>query len=325
MNYLYKLFIGFGINEGISNFLSFFMFEIFYLSIILFIGITFFSFIRIKYLDKDFASKLTNKPKYLVYLLMALLGVISPFCSCSTIPVFVSFASLGVPTGALFVYLITSPMVQETSLILLLTEFGVLIAIVYVLLGILVGIVVGNIISKVSDSELFNDDIFEQRDSNCCSSKKKISLMKNRVVKKQKYINLNKAIKESKKIFKSTFKYIVIGISIGAIIHGLVPASAIESILGDNNIFAPILATVVGIPVYADDVALIPIAKSLVESGAGLGTALSFVMSSAIVSLPSFVMLGSVLKKKTLIKLVILLSISIIVVGYIFNYIYPYL
>lgn len=321
MNLFYELFLNIGLNQSFANILSFFIYEVLYLSLILSIGITFFSFIRIKYLDKKFTDKIENKPTYLIYLAMALLGVISPFCSCSTIPVFVSFATLGVPTGALFVYLITSPMVQETSFILLLTEFGFIIALIYVLLGIFIGITVGIILSKAKEYDLFNEKIFEQRNnSTCCTPNKKMTLMSpNKKIKKVS--TFQKALKETKKIMKNTFKYIVLGIAIGAIIHGLIPSELIESILGTNNPFAPILATLVGIPIYADDVALIPVAKSLVDSGAGLGTALSFVMSSAVVSIPSFVMLGAVLKKKTLIKLAIALSICIIIMGYIFNYI----
>ncbi|MFI3229993.1 MAG: permease, partial [bacterium] len=135
--------------------------------------------------------------------------------------------------------------------------------------------------------------------------------------------NLKRAFNSSIETLKSMFKYIVMGIGVGAFVHGFVPEEVIQSLLGEGNPIAPIMATLVGIPIYADDVALIPIAKTLVDGGAGLGTALAFVMSSSVVSIPSFIMLGSVLKKQTLVKLAIYLSIAIIIIGYIFNFVAP--
>ncbi len=146
------------------------------------IGLTVFTFIRVRFLGDDFVEKLQKKPKWFVYLEMALLGIVSPLCSCSTIPVFVSFGALGVATGALFVFLITSPMVQEASLTLLLTEFGIPVAIVYVILGVLAGVIVGIIISRAKDSDLFNESVLAQREhrqsktqpatSSCCDTSK---------------------------------------------------------------------------------------------------------------------------------------------------------
>ncbi len=343
MDFLYDLFIGWGLNEGASKVISFFLFEIVYLSTILMLGLTVFTFIRVRFLGEDFAEKLQKKPKWLVYLGMALLGVVSPFCSCSTIPVFVSFAALGVPTGALFVFLITSPMVQEASLILLLTEFGIPVAAIYIVLGVLAGIIVGTIISRAKDSELFNESVLEQREhreakqSNCCSESQTTSSCcdeghatssccseSSAEVSDPKKNPLKYSFNEAVAIMKRTFKYIVVGIAVGSFIYGLVPHELIQNLLGTSNTIAPILATGVGIPIYADDVALIPIAKTLVDAGAGLGTALAFVMSSAVVSIPSFIMLGAALKKKTLIKLAIYLSVLIIVIGYTFNFIAPF-
>lgn len=358
MEYLYNVFVGFGASEKLAEVASFFVYEIAYLSIILLVGITFFTFIRLKYLDESFAEKLNKQPKAIVYLGMALLGVVSPFCSCSTIPVFISFSTLGIPTGALFVYLITSPMVQEASFLLLLTQFGLPITIIYVVLGILAGIISGIFISKVDDREIFNQDIINKRSGNnvvnsdndnkevslCCGdSDKEVSSCcgdSNGDSNKEETStsccggdsscdnnieasNLKRAFNSSIETLKSMFKYIVMGIGVGAFVHGFVPEEVIQSLLGEGNPIAPIMATLVGIPIYADDVALIPIAKTLVDGGAGLGTALAFVMSSSVVSIPSFIMLGSVLKKQTLVKLAIYLSIAIIIIGYIFNFVAP--
>ncbi len=367
MDFIYELFINWGFSDSVSRVVSFFLFEIMYLSTILMIGLTVFTFIRVRFLGNDFAEKLQKKPKWLVYLGMALLGIISPFCSCSTIPVFVSFSALGVPTGALFVFLITSPMVQEASLILLLTEFGIPVAIVYVLLGVLAGMIVGTIISRAKDSDLFNESVLAKREnrqskvqpitvfccdnvkpsissccgdtetstqttsccddtegstvSSCCGSDDGHSTREIDPKRNPLKYSMNEAVA----IMKRTFKFIVIGIAVGSFIYGLVPEELIQNLLGTSNTIAPVLATLVGIPIYADDVALIPIAKTLVDAGAGLGTALAFVMSSAVVSIPSFIMLGAALKKKTLVKLAASLSILIIIIGYIFNFISPFI
>lgn len=360
MNFLNQLFLNFGLPVKFADVLSFFIFEIFYLSIILMFALIIFTFIRVKFLGEDFAQKLNKQPKFIVYLGMALLGIISPFCSCSTIPVFISFSALGIPTGALFVFLITSPMVQETSLMLLLTQFGIPVAITYVLLGTMTGILAGLILSKASDSELFNDNILSKRNNSsfvnvetsscceetiscceestsccgettsccedntsCCDDSTSCCGESNEINPKTQPFKY--AVNNSVDTFKSMFKYMLIGIGIGAFVYGFVPDSLIQNLLGSSNLLAPILATLVGIPTYADDVALIPIAKTLVDGGAGLGTALAFVMSSAIVSVPSFVMLGSALKKKTLVKLAICLSICITIIGYILNYISPFI
>lgn len=346
MQLLNNTFLNLGFGEKSSDVVSFFLYEIAYLSVILMIGLIFFTYMRVRYLGDDFANKLNQKPKVVVYLGMALLGIVSPFCSCSTIPVFISFATLGIPTGALFVFLITSPMVQEASLLLLLSNFGVPVALLYVGLGVLTGVVAGLLISRTKDSDLFNAGTLAKRDvtvdtsccgddtagtpccgddtsatsccgdsdSGCDSSKANIS-----TDAPFKY-----ALHNALDTYKSMFKFILLGIGIGAFVHGFVPDSLIQSLLGSDKTLAPIFATIVGIPTYADDVALIPVAKTLVDGGAGLGTALSFVMAASVVSIPSFIMLGSTLKKKTLIKLVTLLTIAIICIGYVFNFVAPF-
>ena len=400
---LFGLFVSLGVSTSIAKVASFFIYETVYLSVLLALGIFAFTFIRVKFLNDDLVRKLESKPKVFVYLGMALLGIISPFCSCSTIPVFVSFAALGVPTGALFVFLITSPLVQETSIIILLAEFGVSVTALYILFGVVSGIIIGIILSAAKDKDLFTAEVMEKREQkelfsdnkescgcgsadisdytgeccpdnkasccdkddsagktdsccsdnkasccdkddagekngSCCSDNKVSCCDKDDSVEKtgsccsgtEKAIDPRKnpvlySRIEAFKTLKSTYKYILIGIAFGAFVYGIVPPAAIEQLLGASNSFAPILATLVGIPIYADDVALIPIAKTLINSGAGLGTALSFVMSSAVVSIPSFIMLASVLRKKTIIKLLIILTVTIIIIGYTFNILQPFI
>lgn len=364
------MFLTFGFPEKIADILAFFFFEVFYLSIILFFSLILFTFIRVKYLDEAFAEKLSQKPKVIVYLGMAFLGIVSPFCSCSTIPVFISFSALGIPTGALFVFLITSPMVQETSLMLLLTQFGIPVAILYVILGTITGIIAGLLLSRGKDHDIFHENIMSKRlqkissqalttdspsccsntsqetdSSSCCANTSletdSPSCCANTSLETDsssccadnscgssaidhKTHPFQYAVQNSKETFCAMFRYILLGIGLGAMVYGFIPDTLIQRILGTNNLFAPVLATLVGIPTYADDVALIPIAKTLVDSGAGLGTALAFVMSSAIVSFPSFIMLSSALQKKTLVKLALCLTIAITIIGYVLNVLAPF-
>ena len=335
MDILFDFFISIGVANSLSKVLSFFIFETIYLSVLLTTGIFIFTFIRVKFLNDDLVRKLETKPKVVVYLGMALLGIISPFCSCSTIPVFVSFSALGVPTGALFVYLFVSPLVQETSIILLLAEFGIPVTLLYITFGVLSGIIIGILLSRAKDKDLFTSAVLEKRQTTqlaqedccgCCSEKTTSApcCEKNAVVIDPSKNPIVFARREALQTLKSTYKYILVGIALGSIIHGLIPPSIIENLLGTSNGIAPIIATLIGIPIYADDVAMIPIAKTLIDSGAGLGTSLSFVMSSAVVSLPSFIMLASVLRKKTIIKLIVILITTIILIGYIFNWLQPY-
>lgn len=346
MNTLFQFFVSIGMSEMIANTFAFFFYEIFFLSIVLSIGLTFFTYIRVRFLGDRLAQSLDRKPKVLVYGAMALLGIVSSFCSCSAIPAFIALAALNIPTGALFVYLVVAPLVQETSMILLFTQFGVPVTVIYIIQGVIAGVITGLILSRTSDDKLFTPSVLKQRyhvtapQKTCCSSQiNKVSSCcgteessasttckcnedsvpqtcgckdttvtstcgcgcKRTEIDPQKE-PLQYSIREAMSILKKTFKYILIGVAFGAFIHGVIPQHMIESLLGTSNYIAPIYATLIGIPIYADDVALIPIAKSLLDSGAALGTALSFVMASAVVSIPSFILLGSVLQKKSYYK-----------------------
>lgn len=348
MNLFYEFFISLGLSKILANTLAFFIYEIIFLSFILIIGLTFFTYIRLRFINDKLEKSLEGRPKFLVYLAMALLGIVSPFCSCSTIPAFISLSTLSIPTGALFVYLIVSPLVQETSMILLLTEFGIPTTVLYIVFGVITGSIIGLLFSKLPDNELFTGSLMKQRLSktSCCGKIEEEekcgceNTSTNSEIKtcgcgcnssaKIETCGCNKnlfveAFEEGKEIYKAVYKYILIGVVFGSLIHGVIPQEFIENLLGRDNYIAPIFATLVGIPIYADDVALIPVAKSLLSSGAGLGTSLSFVMASAVVSVPSFILLSSIVKRKIIIRLIIILTISIMTIGFIFNFFQPYL
>lgn len=522
-SWLESAFLNLGLSPRFADSLAFFFSDLVFLCFVLIIGITFFTYVRKKFLENHLANKLDGKPKFIIYTVMALLGIVSPFCSCSAIPAFIALSALTIPTGALFVYLIVAPLVQETSMILLISQFGIPVTLVYIIQGVFAGVVTGLILARTPDELLFTDNVLSQRiraqkerkanqDANseyschnaqsedhtasqaamiiagsnqlktcACSAKKStvvqdsklhakakepiinisddieksqdrveasFSLYNNVVVKQGQGLKLTglkptvvrcgcsatkieseagcccSSHKEESKsnpslnlsgfrpvntqnscgcsetkvesesscycsshnkeedkgsscgcsssksqtksscgcgsssfdnsksankggcccssvpksdsllvtsfyeaygILRKTFKYIVIGLAFGALIHGVIPQEWIETLLGVDNYIAPIYATLIGIPIYADDVALIPIAKSLLESGAALGTSLSFVMASAVVSLPSFVLLSSVLQKRIIIKLAFILTVIIMLIGYVFNILQPIL
>lgn len=424
MNQLYtwlaEEFSAAGLPDAAAHSLAFFLYETAFLSVVLVVGITFFSYIRIKFFSGGHAHALAGRSKPVVYAAMALLGIVSPFCSCSAIPAFIALSSMAIPTGALFVYLVTAPLVQETSFILLASEFGPIVALVYVAFGTTAGVLAGLLLSRSSDEKIFVDSVLATRGTSnaetfsaddvpkscgcsCSSSSKKLDevqsgssqfsevdsiFMQNwggektssccsasSAAVEEAFKNFDakascscssssapktkascgcssanspgpgracscgsartaaggnesaaaSAFREAFGIIRKTFKYILIGVALGSLIHGVVPSEWIEKLLGSENYVAPIYATLIGIPIYADDVALIPVAKSLIDSGAALGTSLSFVMASAVVSLPSFILLAGVLQKKMIAKLAALLTIMIIVIGYLFNFLSPIL
>ena len=315
---LYNFFISLGLSTVLADIFAFFLFEVAKLSIILSISIFIFSLLRFKFANTSFVQRVQKYPIIFMYLGMAFLGFVSPFCSCSTIPAFITFISAGLPLGPAFTYLVTSPLIQETSFILLITQFGINVTAVYVAVGLVLGISAGLLLSRTDERKVLQDDVALARSGCCVIDENSCGCGEEEPETMVAY-----AWGESKAILQTTYKYILIGIGIGAVIHGAVPTSVISSILGSSNAFAPIMATIAGIPMYADDVSLIPIAKSLVDKGAGLGTSIAFLMSVSVVSLPSFILLKRVLKTKALIGLVAFLTIAIILIGYMYNFMFP--
>lgn len=238
----------------------------------------------------------------------ALLGTVTPFCSCSSIPIFMGFTSAGLPLGVTFSFLISSPMVDLGSLVLLMSIFGARIAIAYVVLGLVIAVIGGTMIEKLHMEDQVADFI---RNSNSRVDIETPDLtMRDRLVySKDQVIST----------FKKVFPYILVGVAIGAVIHNWIPKSWVEKVLGSNNPFGVILATIVGIPMYADIFGTIPIAEALLSKGALLGTILSFMMAVTTLSLPSMVMLGKAIKPKLLRTFIAICTIGIIVVGYGFN------
>ncbi|NMA65452.1 MAG: permease, partial [Clostridiaceae bacterium] len=237
----------------------------------------------------------------------ALLGTVTPFCSCSSIPLFIGFTSAGLPLGVTFSFLISSPMVDLGSLVLLMSIFGEKVAVIYVVLGLIIAIVGGTIIEKLH---------MEKHVESFIATAGSVDIESPDLTKHDRLIFAKEQMIDT---FKKVFPYILIGVGIGAVIHNWIPQSWIENILGGGNPFAVILATLVGIPMYADIFGTIPVAEALLSKGAQLGAILSFMMGVTTLSLPSLIMLRKAVKPKLLALFIGICTIGIIIVGYFFN------
>lgn len=237
----------------------------------------------------------------------ALLGTVTPFCSCSSIPLFIGFTSAGLPLGVTFSFLVSSPMVDLGSLVLLMSIFGTKVALLYVIFGLIIAVVGGTIIEKMRMEKYVESFIL---------SAGSVDIESPELTKKERLVY---AKEQTLSTFKKVFPYILIGVGIGAFIHNWIPEEWVVSLLGSNNPFGVILATVVGIPMYADIFGTIPIAEALLAKGAQLGTVLAFMMGVTTLSLPSLIMLRKAIKPKLLALFIAVCTVGIIVVGYIFN------
>ena len=237
----------------------------------------------------------------------ALLGTVTPFCSCSSIPLFIGFTSAGLPLGVTFSFLISSPMVDLGSLVLLMSIFGPKVAIVYVVVGLIIAIAGGTLIEKLKMEKYVEEFILKAGSVDISSPELTI---KDR---------LNYAKEQMFSTFKKVMPYVLIGVGIGAVIHNWIPETWVETALGSNNPFGVFIATIIGVPMYADIFGTIPIAEALFAKGAQLGVVLAFMMSVTTLSLPSIVMLRRAVKPKLLAVFVTICTVGIITVGYLFN------
>ncbi len=237
----------------------------------------------------------------------ALLGTVTPFCSCSSIPLFIGFTSAGLPLGVTFSFLISSPMVDLGSLVLLVSIFGTKVAILYVIFGLIIAVIGGTVIEKMHMEKHVESFILTAGSVDIDSPDL------------TRHDRLIYAKEQMLSTFKKVFPYILIGVGIGAIIHNWIPEEWVVSLLGSNNPFGVILATLIGIPMYADIFGTIPIAEALLFKGAELGTVLSFMMGVTTLSLPSMIMLRKAVKPRLLALFIGICTIGIILVGYLFN------
>lgn len=299
--------IGFNMNTRLGGSVQFFLYDVIKITILLCVLIFLISYIQ-SYFPPERSRKILGRFHGIgANILAALLGTVTPFCSCSSIPLFIGFTSAGLPLGVTFSFLISSPMVDLGSLVLLMSIFGAKVAVVYVIVGLIIAVLGGTIIEHMHLEDHVEDFI------------KQASYVDIAYVSLSYQDRIQYAKEQVIQTFKKVFPYILIGVGLGAMIHNWIPETWIEKILGSENPFGVIFATLVGVPMYADIFGTIPVAEALLAKGAQLGTILSFMMAVTTLSLPSIIMLKKAIKPKLLGVFITICTVGIIVVGYLFN------
>lgn len=300
--------LGMSLETKVGEVVHFFLFasiEIFILMSIIIMAI---GLLR-SFIDPAKLKSLLGKTGTLTsHVLASLLGVVTPFCSCSSVPIFIGFVETGIPLGVTFSFLITSPIVNEAAIAMLWIAFGWKVAVIYTLMGIILGVVSGWIIGLLKLEHLVEDYI-NQRSKDVINPR--FDSFGDRITF---------AWNEVKQIVSKVWKFVLIGIGIGAFLHGWTPDGLLMKYAGPDNPLAVIIGVLVGVPVYTSNVMIIPIVQILIAKGMGVGTALSFMMAAAALSLPEMIMLRKVLKAKLIKIFIAITSAGIILVGYLFNY-----
>ena len=299
--------LGLDTTEKIGGTVQFFIYDVIKIVVLLCTLIFIISYIQ-SYFPPERTKKILGKfHGTLANIIAALLGTVTPFCSCSSIPLFIGFTSAGLPLGVTFSFLISSPMVDLGSLVLLMSIFGAKVAIVYVVLGLVMAVAGGTLIEKLH---------LENQVEEFIRNAKQIDVPQEELTVKDR---LKYSAEQVVGTFKKVFPYILIGVGVGAFIHNWIPQDLIVRFLGNGNPFGVILATIAGVPMYADIFGCIPIAEALLAKGAKLGVVISFMMAVTTLSLPSMIMLKKAIKPKLLGVFIAICTVGIIVVGYFFN------
>lgn len=305
--------LGLNLSSRLGGSVQFFLYDVIKITVLLCFLIFVISYIQ-SYFPPERSKKILGRFHGVgANIVSALLGTVTPFCSCSSIPLFIGFTSAGLPLGVTFSFLISSPMVDLGSLVLLMSIFGTKVAVIYVVVGLVIAVAGGTIIEKLHMEKHVKSFILTAGsmdiESPDLTRKDRITFAKEQVYD----------------TFKKVFPYILVGVGIGALIHNWIPEHWVEATLGSNNPFGVILATLVGIPMYADIFGTIPIAEALLSKGAQLGTILAFMMAVTTLSLPSMIMLKKAVKPKLLALFIGICAVGIILVGYFFNFLQPFI
>lgn len=301
--------LGLDITTRVGGSIHFFIYDTIKIFILLSVLIFMISYIQ-SYFPPERTKKILGKFNGISGNIMgALLGTVTPFCSCSSIPLFIGFTQAGLPIGVSFSFLISSPLVDLASILLLASIFNWNIAIAYVVVGIVLAVAGGTIISKLKLEKYVEPFVFEHVEG-------KVDITLPTLTKRDRLSYSKDQVKE---IFMRVWKYVLIGVGIGALIHNWIPTPVISAVLGQENAFSVLIATLVGVPMYADIFGTIPISEALLYKGVGLGTVLSFMMAVTALSLPSIIMLKNVIKPKLLAIFVGIVVAGIIIIGYGFN------
>ncbi|MCO1603122.1 permease [Desulfosporosinus nitroreducens] len=298
---------GLSIQDRLGGSIHFYIYDVIKIFILLSVLIFTISYIQ-SFFPPERTRKILGRYKGVsANILGALLGTVTPFCSCSSIPLFIGFTSAGLPIGVTFSFLISSPLVDLASVILLASIFNWKIAIAYVVVGIVLAVIGGTIISKAKlekyvESFVFGNKVLEV-DQEELTTGERMEYARDQVLE----------------IIKKVWLYILIGVGIGAAIHNWIPENIISAVLGQDKWYSVLLATLVGVPMYADIFGTLPIAEALVLKGVGIGTALSFMMAVTALSLPSMILLKKVVKLRLLAIFAGIVTLGILIIGYFFN------
>lgn len=300
-------------SSRIGGSVTFFIYDVIKITIMLCFVILIISYIQ-SYFPPERSKQILGRFRGLgANTIGALLGTVTPFCSCSSIPLFIGFTSAGLPLGVTFSFLISSPMVDIGSLIILMSIFGWKVAVIYVILGLVIAIIGGSIIEHLHMEDQVEE--FIRNAGFIDTQEEKLSFRDRLIYSKNQMVET----------FTKVFPYILIGVGIGALIHNWIPETWVSQVLGSGNPFGAALATLIGIPMYADIFGCIPIAEALLGKGAYLGSVLAFMMAVTTLSLPELIMLKRAIKIKLIAVFACICGTGIIIVGYFFNYLQQYI
>ena len=303
---------GMDISSRVGGSVQFFIYDVIKITVLLCFLIFVISYIQ-SYFPPERSKRILGRFHGIwANMIAALLGTVTPFCSCSSIPLFIGFTSAGLPLGVTFSFLISSPMVDLGSLVLLMSIFGAKVAVVYVVVGLIIAVIGGTLIEKMHMEKYVEEFI---------RTAKGVDIESPDLTVKDRLIYAKEQMTDT---FRKVFPYILVGVGVGAFIHNWIPEHIIQTVLGSNNPLGVILAVLVGVPMYADIFGTIPVAEALLAKGAQIGTILSFMMAVTTLSLPSIIMLKKAVKPKLLGLFVGICTGGIIIVGYLFN-IFQYL
>lgn len=313
--------IGISAETSFGEALHFFVYDVLKILFLLFTIISVIAYLR-SYIDNEKLKTFIEKqPKVLAHLFASIFGAITPFCSCSSIPVFIGFTEAGIPFGVSMSFIITSPMINEIAILVLAGIIGWKITAIYIVTGIAVGTFGGMLMEKFGWGKYLQDYLLKlgtkTETSSCCCScscggEEEKQTTKDRIIE---------ALIYAKDLFKKIWLFVLLGVGVGAFLHGYVPQEFFIKYMGGNNLFAVPLAVLTGIPLYADATTIIPIAQVLINKGAAIGTVLVFMMAVVGLSLPEMIIISRVMKKELIIRFVIFMFIAFTLVGYFYNWV----
>lgn len=301
------------LESSLGSSIHFFIYDVIKILILLSFMVFFISYVR-SFFPPEKTKKIIDRFKGIsANIIASLLGIVTPFCSCSSVPLFIGFVEAGIPIGVTFSFLITSPIVNEAAFVILLAAFGWKVALIYVVTGVFVGVVGGYIIGLFKNEDQVEEYVYKLKS-------KEVEI---KTISKKERISF--AFTNMKDIIKRVYIFLLIGIALGAIIHGWVPENFLYKYANKDNPLALFVAVIAGVPLYSNALGTIPIAQALINKGVAIGTALAFMMSTTALSLPEMIILRKVIKPKLIAKFVIITTLGIIFVGFVFNFLSSYI